>query len=56
MARGDGINRTSARNMRMTTDKVTNAQGHNAREKESYMKRWLPLQRNTTHSKNRKAS
>ena len=37
MARGDGINRTSARNMRMTTDKATNAQGHNEREKESYV-------------------
>ena len=37
MARGDGINRTSARNMRMTTDKVANAQGHNEREKESYV-------------------
>ena len=37
MARGDGIHRTSARNMRMTTDKVANAQGHNEREKESYV-------------------
>ena len=37
MARGDGIHRTSARNMRMTTDKVSNAQGHNEREKESYV-------------------
>lgn len=37
MARGDGIYRTSARNMRMTTDKATNAQGHNEREKESYV-------------------
>lgn len=37
MARGDGINRTSARNMRMTTDKITNAQGHNEREKDSYV-------------------
>ena len=37
MARGDGIHRTNARNMRMTTDKVANAQGHNEREKESYV-------------------
>ena len=37
MARGDGIHRTSARNMKMTTDKVINAQGHNEREKESYV-------------------
>ena len=37
MARGDGIHRTSARNMRMTTDKAANAQGHNEREKESYV-------------------
>ena len=37
MARGDGVYRTSARNMRMTTDKVTNAQSHNEREKESYV-------------------
>ena len=37
MARGDGVHRTSARNMRMTTDKVTNAQTHNEREKESYV-------------------
>ena len=37
MARGDGVHRTSARNMRMTTDKVMNAQAHNEREKESYV-------------------
>ena len=37
MARGDGIHRTSARNMRMTTDKAANAQGHNEREKENYV-------------------
>ncbi len=37
MARGDGIHRTSARNMRMTTDQVTNAQAHNEREKTSYV-------------------
>ncbi len=37
MARGNGIHRTSARNMRMTTDKAANAQGHNEREKENYV-------------------
>lgn len=37
MARGDGIHRTSARNMRMTIDKVANAQGHNEREKSGYV-------------------
>ena len=36
MARGDGINRTSARNMRLTAEKVSNTQRHNEREKESY--------------------
>ena len=37
MERGDGIHRTSARNMRMTNDQVTNAQAHNEREKTSYV-------------------
>ena len=37
MARGDGIHRTSARNMRLTTAKIGNAQQHNEREKESYV-------------------
>lgn len=37
MARGDGIHRTSARNMRLTTSKLKNAQQHNEREKESYV-------------------
>lgn len=37
MARGDGVHRTSARNMRMLTDKVANAQGYNEQEKESYV-------------------
>lgn len=36
MARGDGVYRTSARNARMTAAKVSNAQRHNEREKESY--------------------
>ena len=37
MARGDGIDRTNARNMRLTAAKITNAQQHNEREKESYV-------------------
>lgn len=37
MARGDGVNRTSARNMRLTTPKLNNAQQHNEREKDSYV-------------------
>ena len=37
MARGDGIHRTSARNMRLTTPKLKNVQQHNEREKESYI-------------------
>ena len=37
MARGDGIHRTSVRNARLTADKLTNAQAHNEREKDSYV-------------------
>ena len=37
MARGDGIHRTSARNMRLTAARIGNAQQHNEREKESYV-------------------
>ena len=37
MARGDGIHRTNARNMRLTAAKIGNAQQHNEREKESYV-------------------
>ena len=37
MARGDGINRTSARNMRLTKQKLKNTQQHNEREKDSYV-------------------
>ena len=36
MARGDGIHRTTARNMRLTAARIGNAQQHNEREKESY--------------------
>ena len=37
MARGDGIDRTSARNMRLTAAKIGNTQQHNEREKASYV-------------------
>ena len=37
MARGDGIDRTSARNMRLTATKIGNTQQHNEREKDSYV-------------------
>ncbi len=37
MARGDGIDRTSARNMRLTAAKIGNTQQHNEREKDSYV-------------------
>ena len=37
MARGDGIHRTNARNMRLTAARISNAQQHNEREKESYV-------------------
>jgi hypothetical protein len=37
MARGDGIDRTNARNMRLTESKIGNVQQHNEREKESYV-------------------
>lgn len=36
MARNDGIDRTSARNVNLTAAKIENAQRHNEREKESY--------------------
>lgn len=45
MARGDGVNRTSARNMRLTTAKIGNAQQHNEREKESYVNQDIALER-----------
>ena len=37
MARGDGIDRTNARNMRLTAARIGNAQQHNEREKGSYV-------------------
>lgn len=45
MARGDGVYRTSARNARMTAAKVSNAQRHNEREKESYTNQDIVLER-----------
>ena len=33
MARGDGIHRTNARNMRLTAAKIGNVQQHNERER-----------------------
>lgn len=36
MARGDGVHRTSARNVNLSDAKIGNAQRHNEREKESY--------------------
>ena len=36
MARNDGIDRTSARNVNLTAAQIGNAQRHNEREKESY--------------------
>jgi len=37
MARGDGVNRTNVRNVRLTTPKLSNMQQHNEREKDSYI-------------------
>ena len=36
MARNDGVDRTSARNVNLSDTKIANAQRHNEREKESY--------------------
>ena len=45
MARGDGVHRATARNARMTADKVDNAQAHNERQKESYVNQDIVLER-----------
>ena len=37
MARGDGIDRTNVRNMRLAVVKIMNTQRHNEREKDSYV-------------------
>ena len=43
MARGDGIDRTNARNMRLTETKIGNTQQHNEREKDSYVNQDTPF-------------
>ena len=43
MARGDGIDRTNARNMRLTETKIGNTQQHNEREKDSYINQDIVL-------------
>ena len=45
MARGDGIHRTNARNMRLTETKIGNTQQHNEREKDSYVNQDIVLER-----------
>mgnify|MGYP000340407446 FL=1 len=45
MARNDGIDRTSARNVNLTAAKIGNAQRHNEREKESYTNQDIILER-----------
>lgn len=45
IARGDGIDRTSARNAKMIAAKVGNAQAHNERQKESYVNQDIVLER-----------
>ena len=45
MARGDGIDRTNARNMRLTQDDINNTQHHNEREKDSYNNQDIVLER-----------
>ena len=45
MARNDGIDRTVARNVNLTASKITNAQRHNEREKESYTNPDIVLER-----------
>ena len=45
MARGDGIDRTNARNMRLTETKIGNTQQHNEREKDSYVNQDIVLER-----------
>ena len=45
MARGDGIDRINARNMRLTETKIGNTQQHNEREKDSYVNQDIVLER-----------
>ena len=50
MARGDGIDRTNARNMRLTETKIGNTQQHNEREKDSYVNQDIVLERRRSMS------
>lgn len=45
MARNDGIDRTTVRNMNLTEGKIGNAQHHNEREKDSYVNPDIVLER-----------
>lgn len=44
MARGDGIDRTNVRNMRLTAAQIMNTQRHNEREKDSYVNQDIVLE------------
>ncbi len=44
MARGDGIDRTIVRNMRLTAAQIMNTQRHNEREKDSYVNQDIVLE------------
>ena len=50
MARGDGIHRTTARNVRMKDADIGNAQAHNEREKSSYVNQDIAPERNNITS------
>ncbi|MEG2386868.1 MAG: plasmid recombination protein [Aurantimicrobium sp.] len=45
MARNDGIDRTTVRNVNLTEGEIGNAQHHNEREKESYVNSDIVLER-----------
>ena len=45
MARNDGVDRVSARNVNLSRAKIGNAQKHNEREKESYINPDIMLER-----------
>ena len=51
MARGDGIHRTNARNMRLTETKIGNTQQHNEREKDSYVNQDIVPERTKSEAK-----
>ena len=50
MARGDGIHRTNARNMRLTAAKIGNAQQHNERKRNPMSIRILSRRERTSMS------